>query len=69
VNDGCAYTVYTCSPCQQYINDFDLWEQYKYEGEMEAGAVIEDMKFNNGISEEFYWIKVRYFGYGGEKWD
>lgn len=60
-------TVMICLPCLSYIDEHDVYEAYGNDG-LPPGAVLEDMEYDTTESE-FYWIKARYFGYGGDKWE
>lgn len=65
VDDGCVYTVMSCRPCLRYVDDYpeliDFWGN-----SYEQGCVEENI---SGDGEFGYWRRVKYFGYGGEKWD
>jgi hypothetical protein len=64
--DGGINTVMTCFPCLNYIDKYKVYDVYGNKG-LPPGAVLEDMEID-ATEEEIYWIKARYFGYGGEKW-
>ena len=74
VDGGDIYQVYICKPCQAFLEVkenhdacFDFWEQSYPQGSVDEALRWYCYKNSNYIDEQAYWKRVKYFGYGDEK--
>lgn len=69
--DECTYMRLQCIPCGRFIAERKKDKDW-VRGRTFPGAEIMNFIFGNQwakINEVLYWRCVKYFGYGGDKWE